>query len=138
MRTVALTLITCLFAASPVLAQSADSGAAARKPQWLAVLSLARPALSDPANWTAEDQAKVMAHFNYHTDLARRGVVIFGGRTQDTAPNGHMPADTMGLVVLEAVDQAEAEAVMAADPAVSGGVMNVRVRPYSIAFRRAD
>jgi uncharacterized protein YciI len=112
--------------------------AAAAEPakQWLIVLSLARPELQDPKSWTEQDKAAVGAHFARLKKMIDEGKVIFFGRTQDTQANGHLVADTMGLVVLEAPDRAAAEALMREDPAVKAGLMHGKVYSYHIALQR--
>ena len=109
---------------------------AADLPQWLIVLTLARPELQDPKNWTDRDNAAVGAHFARLQKMTEEGRVIFVGRTQDTTPDGKMVPDTTGLIVLEAPDRAAAEAVLRDDPAVKAGLMRGKVFSYKIALQR--
>ena len=105
-------------------------------PQWLIMLSLARPELQDPANWTDEDNAAVGAHFVRLQRMTEEGTVIFFGRTQDTTADGHLVPDTTGLIVLEAPDRATAETVLREDPAVVSGLMRGKVFSYTLAAQR--
>lgn len=113
------------------MAQAADP-----VPQWLIVLTIARPELQDPKNWTDKDNAAVGAHFTRLQKMTEEGKVIFFGRTQDTTPEGHLVPDTTGLIVLEAPDRTAAEKVLNDDPAVQAGLMKGKVFSYKIALRR--
>ena len=110
--------------------------AAERTPQWLIVLTLARPELQDPKSWTDADNAAVGAHYQRLKKMTDEGKVIFFGRTQDTMPNGHLVPDTVGLIVLEAATRAEADAVLSGDPAVKAGLMRGKVFSYQVALQR--
>jgi uncharacterized protein YciI len=46
-----------------------------------------------------------------------------------------LPGDTFGLGIFDQKDRAEVEAIVAADPAVTNGVMTAEIRPYRIAVR---
>ena len=113
------------------IAQAADP-----VPQWLIVLTIARPELQDPKNWTDKDNAAVGAHFTRLQKMTEEGKVIFFGRTQDTTPEGHLVPDTTGLIVLEAPDRTAAEQVLNDDPAVQAGLMKGKVFSYKIALQR--
>lgn len=99
--------------------------------QFLYVLRPARAAMLTEGPTPAE-QATVAAHFAYLADLTEKGVMILVGRTQTTG------AETMGLAIFEAADESAARAIMAADPAVVGGVMTAEFFPYKIALMRGD
>ena len=114
----------------------ASVAAAQGTPQWLIVLTLARPELQDPKTWTDKDNATVGAHFTRLQKMAESGQVIFFGRTQDTLPNGNLVPDTTGLIVLEAPDRAAAERVLNEDPAVQAGLMKGKVFSYQLAVQR--
>ena len=118
------------------LGTSPAAAAANPPPQWLIILTLGRPELQDPKNWTAADMAAVGAHFSRLKKMADDGSVIFFGRTQDTTPDGKLVPDTTGLIVLEAADRAAAEAVLRDDPAVKAGLMKGKVFSYEIAAQR--
>jgi len=124
----------CLLLAAILVA--APLHAADRVPQWLIVLTIARPELQDPKKWTDKDNAAVGAHFQRLQKMTAEGKVIFFGRTQDTLPNGHLVPDTTGLIVLEAADREAAEKVLAEDPAVQAGLMRGKVFSYQIALQR--
>ena len=46
-----------------------------------------------------------------------------------------LPADTFGLGIFDQNDRVEVEAIVAADPAVTGGIMTAEIRPYRISVR---
>ena len=77
---------------------------------------------------TAEEQAIVSEHFAYLKDLTEKGVAILVGRTSTA------DADTFGIMVFQAASEAEAQEIMANDPAVKNGVMAARLFPFRIAL----
>ena len=130
------TLLTGVAAFAGAAMAQAPALAAEPVPQWLIVLTLARPELQDPKNWRDKDNAAVEAHFQRLQTMTEEGKVILFGRTQDTLPNGHLVPDTTGLIVLEAPDRAAAEAVLNDDPAVKAGLMSGKVFSYRVALQR--
>ena len=70
----------------------------------------------------------VSRHFEYLQDLTRRDIVLLAGRTLNTDPS------SFGIVILRAASEAEARALMLADPAVREGVMRAELFPYRIAL----
>lgn len=99
--------------------------------QFLGILRLA-PKYHDEKAFTAEAQAAVGRHFQRLQKATQSGQVLLAGRTAE--PNDR----TLGLVVFEAADLAEAERFMAEDPAVVAGVMLQEVRPYQVALMRSQ
>jgi uncharacterized protein YciI len=80
---------------------------------------------------TAREQAIVARHFAYLQDLTEKGVAILIGRTQTA------DADTFGIVLFQAASEAEAQEVMANDPAVKNGVMTALLYPFKIALMQS-
>jgi uncharacterized protein YciI len=123
--------VASLRAAEPAAAPAAAPAvpAAPAKQTYVYVLRLAER-LHDDKAWTPTDEKAVGAHFlRLKEDTAARKVV-FAGRTME-------PGDkTMGLVVFEAANDAEAKAYAESDPAVSGGVMTVTVHPFALVLQR--
>ena len=78
---------------------------------------------------TASEAATMERHVAYLERLAGTQTVLIAGRTQTADPS------TFGLVILEAEDEAAAEAIMRDDPAVADGVMSSELYPYQIAIR---
>jgi uncharacterized protein YciI len=76
---------------------------------------------------TPEETAVVAEHFRYLQRLASQGVVRLAGRTTEDDER------TLGLVLLAAASEAEARALIAADPAVAGGVMRAELHPFRVA-----
>ena len=74
-----------------------------------------------------EEKARIVMHFDYLKSLLADGKLILGGMTTD---------DYAGYLVIEAANQAEAEKIMAADPAVSGNVYKGELHPFQIALQR--
>lgn len=114
-----LIALTLLLATTPVLAG-----------QYLYVLKLV-PRLHDDSAWTEADNAAIGRHFRHLQQAAAEGTVILGGRTQEPG------AETMGLVIFEAEDDAAARAFMNADPAIVEGLMTATLHPYQVAMQRA-
>ncbi len=67
-------------------------------------------------------------HFAYLEGLTQQGVVVLAGRTLTTDKS------TFGIVIFRAASDKAARAVMAADPAVAGGVMRARLFPFRVAL----
>ena len=77
---------------------------------------------------TPEEAALIGAHFLRLVAAAEAGYAFLFGRTTDEAER-----PPMGIVVFRAVSRDEAEAWMAADPAVQARAMLCEIRPYQIA-----
>jgi uncharacterized protein YciI len=90
-------------------------------------LQLARPALLDEGP-TPDEERALGEHFAYLAAANLEGTVVLAGRTEAAG------ADTFGIVVFRAEDTAAAQAFMAADPAVTGGVMTAALHPFRIAL----
>jgi uncharacterized protein YciI len=97
--------------------------------EYIYMLKVTRPEMLTSGPTIDEEQA-LDRHFRYLQEQLSAGKVIMFGRTQTTH------AATFGLVVFEAVDDAEAEAFMSADPALAEGCMTAEVLPYLIAGMR--
>lgn len=99
--------------------------------QFLYRLQLTRPALliegpSEP------EQATLGRHLAYLEELKSRGSLILAGRTLTTGP------ETFGIVIFEAANEGEANAIMNADPAVAEGLMTAELFPYRVAVARSS
>jgi uncharacterized protein len=79
---------------------------------------------------TEAEQAVLADHFAYLQRLRDEGRLIVAGPSL-------AGEDTFGLVVLSIEDEDEARAAMAADPAVTGGVMTATLRPLRLSVVRA-
>lgn len=88
--------------------------------------------LQTQGGWTEADNKAVAQHFEYLKELHKQGVLILAGRTDESFDR------TFGLVIFEAEDEAAARAIMAADPAVKAGVMQVSFHPYRVALLRSE
>jgi uncharacterized protein YciI len=73
------------------------------------------------ASLTEAEKAVMGAHFVYLQRLSAEGRIRFVGRTE----NGDW-----GLVVFEAEDEASAQAIAGADPAVETGTVGVEVHRF--------
>jgi uncharacterized protein YciI len=80
-----------------------------------------------PFEPTEEESRIVGEHCAYLVSLRDQGKLVVAGPSV-------VLGDTIGIGVLD-VDEAEARAIVAADPAVVGGVMTADIRPMRIAVR---
>jgi uncharacterized protein YciI len=78
-----------------------------------------------PGDATAEESSAVERHFEYLKSLHAQERLIIAGRTEDA---------TMGIAVFLAKDEAEAQRIMADDPAVSVGVFKGEIKKYRVAL----
>jgi uncharacterized protein YciI len=97
--------------------------------QFLYRLTLKRTALLTEGPNEAE-QAILGRHFDYLQKLAAEGSLILAGRTLTTGP------ETFGIAIFEADDDAQAQAIMSADPAIAEGLMTAELFPYRVAVAR--
>ena len=93
---------------------------------WLVVLRPVREEM--PFEPTDEEVRIVSEHYAYLKELRAEGRLVLAGPSP-------MPGDTFGLGIFDLHDRAEVEAIVAADPAVTGGIMTAEIRPYRIAVR---
>ena len=77
---------------------------------------------------TSEEDRVVANHFAYLQEHADAGTVLLAGRTQTA------DAASFGIIIFEAPDDVDAEAFVAADPAVQGRVMHAELFPYRVAI----
>jgi uncharacterized protein YciI len=135
LKVVAFVLATGVGAAhahepGPAAAESPAPAATAAKPkQFLYMLRLV-PRLYDDKAWTDADNAAVGRHFAQLKQATEAGKVILAGRTMESGDK------TVGLVIFEASDEAEARRFMESDPAVVAGVMTATLHPYAVALQR--
>jgi uncharacterized protein YciI len=81
-----------------------------------------------PFTPTGEESRVVAAHYDYLVSLRDEGKLVVAGPSI-------VEGDTIGIGVLDVESRTEAEAIVAADPAITGGVMTAEVRPMRIAVR---
>lgn len=81
---------------------------------------------------TAQEEEIIAQHFAYLQRLARQGIVILVGRTQNRDES------TFGITIFKAASEEEARTVMNNDPAVVHGVMRAELFPYRIALFNAE
>jgi uncharacterized protein YciI len=77
---------------------------------------------------TEREAAVVGEHFQRLKKLTEEGVVLVAGRTLNNDER------TIGIVVFEAGSEAEASAIMKADPCVAQGVMTADLFPFGVAL----
>lgn len=94
---------------------------------WLYTLRLRRPELLRDGFSEAELET-LGRHVEHLTELTREGTVLLAGRTETVG------ADTFGLVVFVAEDEASARETMQSDPAVSEELMDAELHPFRLAF----
>ena len=78
---------------------------------------------------TVEEDALVDQHFGYLQALTRQGAVILAGRTLNT------DVSSFGIVIFAAASDAEARALMLADPAVRAGIFCADLFPFRVALQ---
>jgi uncharacterized protein YciI len=93
---------------------------------WLVVLRPVRDEM--PFEPTDEEARIVSEHYAYLQQLRTEGRLVLAGPSA-------LPGDTFGLGIFDQENRAEVEAIVAADPAVTGGIMTAEIRPYRIAVR---
>lgn len=76
-------------------------------------------------NITAEEEAIVGRHFDYLKSLLDRGRLVIAGPCLDA---------TFGLLVFAAESGEDANAIVAADPAVSGGVFTPELHEMRVSL----
>ncbi len=96
--------------------------------EFICFLHAARPAMLTVGPTPAESDL-VSHHFSYFEDLVKQGVMILAGRPWMPDPR------TFGVAIVRAANQAAAEAMMAADPAVREGVIQAEVYPFEVMLR---
>lgn len=85
---------------------------------------LVRPPRPDFVQTRTPAEARIVqAHFDYLTELLHASKLVLAGPCLDGA---------FGIVVLKGVDAAEAQALMAADPAVKAGVFSAELHPFRV------
>ena len=77
---------------------------------------------------TEEEDRIIGEHFKYLSRLHDRGVVWMAGRTLTT------DLSSFGIVIIQVEDEASADKLMKADPAVKLGVMKADLFPFKIAI----
>ncbi len=76
---------------------------------------------------TPQEAAALAAHMDYLQAAADAGVVLMAGRTTTE------DEQVFGLCVFQIDSEAEAEAFMHNDPAISQGLMHATLHPYRVA-----
>ena len=95
----------------------------------MSFLVILRPARDEmPFTPTGEESRVVSAHYEYLVSLRDEGKLVVAGPSI-------VEGDTIGIGVLDVESRTEAEAIVAADPAITGGVMTAEIRPMRIAVR---
>jgi len=95
----------------------------------MSFLVLLRPTRAEmPFEPTEEESRIVGEHYDYLARLRDVGKLVVAGPSI-------VVGDTIGIGVLDIDDEAEAQAIVAADPAVVNGIMVAEVRPMRIAVR---
>ena len=93
---------------------------------WLVVLRPVRAEM--PFEPTEEEARIVSSHYEYLVRLREAGKLVVAGPSI-------VEGDTFGIGVLDVDEEAEARAIVDADPAVTGGVMTAELRPMRLAVR---
>jgi uncharacterized protein YciI len=81
-----------------------------------------------PFDPTDEEDRLVGEHFEYLQRLRSEGKLLLAGPSP-------VEGDTIGIAIFEIDDEDEARAIVAADPAVTGGIMIPELRPLRLSVR---
>lgn len=81
-----------------------------------------RSIVDDPDEATL---ATMRAHFAYLKEALAGGILVLAGPCEDLA---------FGLVIFRADDEAAAREFMAADPAISEGIMTAELHPFRVSL----
>jgi uncharacterized protein YciI len=81
-----------------------------------------------PFDPTEEEARIVGEHYEYLKRLHAEGRLVLAGPSA-------VQGDTFGLGIFDQGDRADVEAIVAADPAVTSGIMTAEIRPYRISVR---
>jgi len=71
------------------------------------------------------EQPGVLEHIGFMRSLEERGLMILGGPFESPAHG-----EPVGMAIVEAADQAAAEALAAEDRSLEAGLLTVDVRPW--------
>lgn len=99
----------------------------AKMKEFVIVLKLQKKYQDDKA-WTNEANAAVGRHFEKLQAMQKSGRLIIAGRTTVKA--------SMGFVIFQAVDDAEARKVMEEDDAVKAGIMTAEIFQFQTALMK--
>lgn len=97
------------------------------KKEYLYMLKAVRPEMVT-AGPTQRETTILTQHSAHLQQLAKDGVLILAGRTQEAA--------AIGIVIFRTSSDEEAMAIMNEDPAVANGIMTATQHPYKVAFIR--
>ena len=92
--------------------------------QYFCMLRPGRPDMH--GNLTAEEGAIFGDHCNYLNGLFSQKRVLQAGTSFETGEDG------FAIVILNAIDKREAEALILADPAVAKGLLQAHVTKYDV------
>lgn len=100
--------------------------------QFISMMKVGRPELQDDffGKLTPEEMAAFEQHGSYLKEKFDAGKIIFAG------PSVEANEEHYAIVVLDAKDKAEAEAIMNADPAVSIGILTSHVTAFQVFLSR--
>jgi len=95
----------------------------------LSFLVILRPVRDEMPFEPTDDESRIVGeHYEYLVRLRDEGKLVVAGPSIKRG-------DTIGIGVLDVDDEAEAQAIVAADPAVVQGAMVAEIRPMRIAVR---
>jgi len=78
---------------------------------------------------TAEEARVQTEHGNYLEGLAARGVAMLAGHTTNNDET------TVGIVIINARDEAAAQEIMESDPFVKSSLMSATLFPFRVAYK---
>lgn len=84
----------------------------------------ARP--SWPGDMTDSEQSIMGQHFQYLSDLVEAGKVLMAGPCFETPP--------FGMVIIRAIDEEEASAILQSDPSVLAGLHKAELTEFQLSL----
>ena len=110
---------------------TATNGSNAQNGSKHAYLYMLHPVRSTFTHDITPDEAMIMqAHFGYLKDLLSAGVLVVGGPCTDDG-------GAIAVAVIEAKNDAAAQAIVANDPAVKQGLAKPELHPFRLSLVRA-
>jgi uncharacterized protein YciI len=95
----------------------------------MSFLVLLRPVRAEmPFDPTEEESRIISDHYAYLVGLRDQGKLVVAGPSV-------VEGDTFGIGVLDVEERGEVDAIVAADPAITGGIMTAEIRPLRLSVR---
>ena len=95
----------------------------------MSFLVLLRPVRPEMAFEPTEEESRIISdHYAYLVGLRDQGKLVVAGPSV-------VEGDTFGIGVLDVDERGEIDAIVAADPAITSGIMTAEIRPLRLSVR---